>query len=206
MIHARRGFSPSTLFAAAGLGALAFVAVARAVTRGKTSKLDRAANRELEREQSKALELAAVATTPSGKWWGHLPASLLTAWRLHGRGRNAAALAVVASSVGAVALTRALDRWFERRGPVPKRGRLSHHSFPSGHALQSSAVAVTTAYVLAREGLGPRWLPAPLGVVPLAAGAGKLLLARHWSTDVMGGYCAGFAWGAACAGVYEASR
>jgi undecaprenyl-diphosphatase len=131
---------------------------------------------------------------------------LLTAARLRHRGRNAGALAVVASSLGAVALTRALDRWFERRGPSPRRGRLSHHSFPSGHALQTSAVAVTTGYVLAREGLGPRWLPAPLGFVPLAAGAGKLLLARHWSTDVVAGYCAGIAWGAVCAGCYEASR
>jgi membrane-associated phospholipid phosphatase len=204
VLHSSRDrLAPGALFAAAGLAALGFAVVARAVTRGKTQRFDRATNRELQRDPSHALELAAVATTPAGKWWGHLPPSLLTAARLHDRGRDAAAVAVVSASLGAVAVTRVLDRWFERRGPQPRRGRLSSHSFPSGHALQTSAVAVTTGYVLAREKMGPSWLPAPLGLVPLAAGLGKLLLARHWSTDVLGGYCAGIAWGATCAGFYE---
>ena len=54
-----------------------------------------------------------------------------------------------------------------------------------------------------REGLAPRWSLAPLGLLPLATGAGRLVLDRHWTSDVLGGYCAGVALGATCAGVYE---
>jgi membrane-associated phospholipid phosphatase len=60
--------------------------------------------------------------------------------------------------------------------------------------------------VLLREGLWPRWSVAPLSFASLAAGAGRLLLDRHWTSDVVGGYFAGIAWGATCAGVYELRR
>lgn len=203
MAHLR--LSPAVLLATAGLSALGFGLVARAVSRGKLKQLDAGTQRRLAGERSPALELAAVATTPTGKWWAHLPTSLANAARLYRHGKVEGAVAIVASSVGAVALTRLLDRWFERRGPYPRRGHTSNHSFPSGHALQSSAVALTTGYVLLREHLAPRWAAGPLGALPLAAGAGKLLLARHWSTDVLGGYFAGVAWGSTCAGLYELS-
>jgi membrane-associated phospholipid phosphatase len=39
----------------------------------------------------------------------------------------------------------------------------------------------------------------------IAAGAGRLLLDRHWTSDVIGGYCAGIALGATGAGLYELS-
>jgi len=64
-------------------------------------------------------------------------------------------------------------------------------------------MAFTTGYVLYREGIGPRWTGAPLGLASLAAGAGRLLLDRHRTCDLIGGYCAGVALGATAAGVYE---
>jgi undecaprenyl-diphosphatase len=93
-----------------------------------------------------------------------------------------------------------------RRSPPPERHEPSKQSYPSGHALQTSAMALTTGYVLLREGLAPRWSLAPLGLASLAAGAGRLLLDRHWTSDVLGGYLAGVALGASCAGVYELQR
>jgi undecaprenyl-diphosphatase len=202
---ARPRLPPAILLAAAGVSAMGFGLLARAVARGRLRGLDAGTQRRLAGERSRAVELAAVATTPTGKWWAHVPASLATGWRLYRHGSRAGAVTVVGSSLGAVALTRVLDRWFARRGPRPRRGHASHHSFPSGHALQSSAVALTTGYVLLRERLAPRWSAGPLGAVPLAAGAGKLLLARHFSTDVLAGYCAGIAWGSTCAALYELS-
>jgi membrane-associated phospholipid phosphatase len=47
---------------------------------------------------------------------------------------------------------------------------------------------------------------APAGLASLAAGASRLLLNRHWTSDVIGGYCAGIALGATCAGMYELSQ
>jgi undecaprenyl-diphosphatase len=99
-----------------------------------------------------------------------------------------------------------LDRVMKRRAPPPERHEPSKASYPSGHALQTSAVAVATSYVLLREGVAPRWSVAPLGLASLAAGAGRLLLDRHWTSDVAGGYLAGVSLGATCAGIYELGR
>lgn len=192
------------LFGTAALAALGFVGLSAAVARGKTSRLDRRAHRDLH-AQNRQLRRVAKGTTPVGKWWGQLPVALATARRLYGRGRTAGALAVVSSSVGGVLLSELLDRVMKHRSPPPEGGEPSKQSYPSGHALQSSALALTTGYVLLREDMAPKWSTAPLGVLSLAAGAGRLLLDRHWTSDVLGGYCAGIALGATCAGFYELS-
>jgi len=203
--------SSKWLFCAAALSALGFGIVSLAVARGKTSRFDKRAKRRvhvirIDSKHPKALRTAALSTTPLGKWWGYVPPSLLTASRLQRQGRTVAALTVVGTAISAALLPVALDRLMKRRLPPPERHEPSKQSYPSGHALQTSAMAVSTGYVLLREGLGPRWSVAPLGLASLAAGAGRLLLDRHWTSDVLGGYFAGVALGATCAGVYELQR
>lgn len=196
------------LFGTAAMAALGFAAVTAAVLQGKTRRFDRDAKRRVHGARvdlghGRALRNAALSTTPLGKWWGYLPASLATAGRLLRRGRGAGAAAVAGTALVAALTPPLLKRVLPQRLAPPERGRFSKHSFPSGHALQTSAVAVITSYVLLREGLAPRWFVAPAGLASLAAGAGRLLLDRHWTSDVIGGYCAGVALGAAGAGVYE---
>jgi undecaprenyl-diphosphatase len=185
--------------------------VSLAVARGKTSRFDKRIKREVHRlridsSHPKALRNAALGTTPLGKWWAYVPPSLITAGRLQRQGRSAAAGTVAGTAMLAVLLPRVLDAWMKRRLPPPERREPSKQSYPSGHALQTSAMALTTSYVLLREGLAPRWSVAPLALASLAAGAGRLLLDRHWTSDVLGGYLAGVALGASCAGVYELRR
>ena len=204
-------FLSNWLFGTAALSALGFGIVSLAVARGKTSRFDKRAKRRVhvlrvDSRHPKALRRVALSTTPLGKWWAYLPPSLLTATRLQSQGRSAAALTVASTAVSAALLPPLLDRLMSRRSPPPERRKPSKQSYPSGHALQTSAVAVATSYVLLREGLGPRWSVAPIGLAPLAAGAGRLLLDRHWTSDLLGGYFAGIALGATCAGVYELRR
>jgi membrane-associated phospholipid phosphatase len=191
------------LFGTAALAALGFAAVSAAVARGKTSRLDKRAQGKWHASNGSAWQGAARGTTPLGKWWGQLPAALVTAKGLQKRQRTAAALTVVGSSIGGILLSEILDRLMRHRQPPPERGEPAKQSYPSGHALQSSALALTTGYVLWREGLAPKWSAAPLSALSAAAGAGRLLLDRHWTSDVIGGYCAGIALGATCAGCYE---
>ncbi|HYQ25844.1 MAG TPA: phosphatase PAP2 family protein [Polyangiaceae bacterium] len=203
--------SSRLLFGLAALAAAGFAATTVAVARGMTSKLDQRAKRRLHETRDKsdragALRTGALATTPLGKWWGYAPPSLWTALRLQRRGRTAGAATIAATTVLAALLPPLLDRSLRRRLPPPERGEPDEQSFPSGHALQSSAMALTTGYVLYREGLGPRWTSAPLGLASLLTGAGRLLLDRHWSSDVVGGYLAGLALGGTTAGVYELAR
>ncbi len=199
------------LFGAAALSALGFGLVSLAVARGKTSRFDNRAKRRvhglrIDSSYPNALRKAALSTTPLGKWWAYVPPSLATARRLQRQGRTAAALTVAGTAVSAALLPWLLDRLMQRRSPPPERREPSKQSYPSGHALQTSAMAVTTSYVLLREGLAPRWSVAPLGLASLAAGAGRLLLDRHWTSDVVGGYFAGVALGATSAGLYELGR
>lgn len=196
------------LFTTAAVAALGFAALTGAVLSGKLRRFDQRAKRRvhgarIDLGHGLAWKRAAQSTTPLGKWWGYLPPSLATARRLQQRGRTAAAGAVAGTALVAALLPSLLKRLMPVRLSPSERGRLSHHSYPSGHALQTSAVAVTTGYVMMREGLAPGWSLAPLGLAPLVTGAGRLLLDRHWTSDVLGGYCAGVALGAASAGLYE---
>jgi len=194
------------LFGTAAAAALGFVAITRAVAHGKTEQLDHAAKRAAHRSRTSGLVLVARSTTPAGKWWGQVPATLLTAAKLLHARRRAAALTIAGTSVVAALLPVLLDRISVRRLPPPERNDPTKQSYPSGHALQSSALALTTSYVMHREHLdSPKWL-ASLGPLSLAAGLSRLLLDRHWASDVLGGYCAGIALGAGSAGLYELSR
>ena len=196
------------LFATAAVSALGFGLVSLAVARGKTLRFDKQAKRSVHRlrvdsAHPKTLRIAALGTTPLGKWWAYVPASLISARRLQRHGRTAAAVTVASSAAAAGLMSLLLDQTVSKRAPPPERHEPGKQSYPSGHALKSSAMALTTGYVLLREGLAPSWSVAPLGLASLAAGAGRLVLDRHWTSDVLGGYCAGVALGATCAELYE---
>lgn len=193
------------LFGVAAAAAAGFAAVSYRALRGKTSRLDRIAQTAVHEHRSEAARSAAKLSGPLGKWYTHLPAALSVGFRLERAGRRRGAIAVVASSIGAALLSRTLDRVLKHRLPPPERGEPWEQSYPSGHALET-ALAVTSGYVLIRERLATPWVGGPLSLASLASGLGRLLLDRHWTSDLVGGYCAGISYGAACAGVYELSR
>lgn len=208
MNHSRR--NAGWLAATSGTAALAFAALTVAVARGRLTRWDRRAKRRIQSAgagPSPSRE-AALATAPAGKWWSQVGASLTGATRLLFTGRRAAAGTIVGASVGAALLTPVLERVAPRRRPPPEHpehGDPSKQSYPSGHALRTSATAVATSYVLWREGSAP-WAGGPLAVISFVTTGSKLLLSRHWTTDVIGGYLAGIAWATACASVYEIAR
>jgi membrane-associated phospholipid phosphatase len=211
--------------AAAGLGALA-----RATARRETAPADEAARERAALPPRHPARQAAAALAPLGTWRLYVPAALgvaawllaeewrrptaATAWRTARRGlrrgprraprREAGALAVVASGALAAALGPAFDRWLPQPPAPPGHPERDKAVFPSGHTFGPTSVALTTAWVLARERRVPLAVALPAALaVPLVSASGKLMDQRHWMSDVLGGYLASAAVAGACLAAYE---
>jgi undecaprenyl-diphosphatase len=113
------------------------------------------------------------------------------------------ALAVLASGGGAMVLEGQLKDLFARPRPqvVPRLVPAWNPSFPSGHALLSSAVYLSIAVLVVR--LVP-YRRVRLYVLALAAllvgliGFSRVLLGVHYPTDVVAGWIVGGLWALLC--------
>ena len=75
----------------------------------------------------------------------------------------------------------------------------STDSYPSGHTTGVTAVALTTAYVLGRQGvISKRRAIALAAAAPAIMGVYRVLDDEHWTTDVFGGWLLGGAVALAC--------
>ena len=192
----------------AGVGAgVGFALLARKVNAHETRSLDARARKRFPQRRRRSTRMMARSIAPLGKWWGQMPIAALaagTAWRLRGP-RAGAPIAAV--SAAAASLAWVLEQAMRPRTPPPGRHSPTEPAFPSGHALQTSAVALATAWVLTREGLASPTGAVPLAVaLPLASGLAKLYEDKHWFTDVVGGYLLGIGLAASAAGGYELAR
>ncbi|AUS99821.1 phosphoesterase [Nostoc sp. CENA543] len=115
------------------------------------------------------------------------------------RQREAKALGL--ATIGAVVLNGLFKELFRRARPTLWDYIVNavHYSFPSGHAMVSTAVYGCIGYILAKE--FPQWRKQILTsttVLILAIGFSRLYLGVHWPTDVLAGYAAGLLWLIVC--------
>ena len=74
-------------------------------------------------------------------------------------------------------------------------------SFPSGHAMMSAVTYLTLGSMLAGIVPGRATKIYVLGVavlITLMVGVSRIYLGVHWPSDVLAGWCAGFAWAMLC--------
>jgi undecaprenyl-diphosphatase len=118
------------------------------------------------------------------------------------RRRREALLVLVAVGGGQV-LSSLLKLGIDR----PRPGLVSHltevHtlSFPSGHAMMSAVTYLTLGSLLAGIVPGQATKIYVLGVAVLTTlmvGVSRIYLGVHWPSDVLAGWCAGFAWAMLC--------
>ena len=206
--------------AAAGvLGGAAFGAMALASARRTVEPADRKIHAQMRRglaeaEITDAAEAAAPRVDAAGKWWVYTPAAMLAAGavllappRRSRRPRVAGAAAIVLVPAVVSALSPLLDEWLPQPPVGPRRRPLDHPVFPSGHAFRTTAVAMTTAYVIAREEVLPGGLVFPAASLASAViGIARLVREKHLASDVLGGWAAGVTVASILLAGYEAGR
>ncbi|MEJ7648475.1 MAG: phosphatase PAP2 family protein [Nakamurella sp.] len=139
-------------------------------------------------------------------------ATLCIVWLLIRRRRGDAAMVAVVG-IGAAALVFFAKKLVGRTRP-PEEFRLvveTNNSFPSGHALASTAILGIVVVLLLRSGAwGPLWVrivvPVVLVVFWFSIGISRLYLGEHWSTDVLAGWVSGTAWLLLCVTVRRLYR
>ncbi|REJ71281.1 MAG: PAP2 family protein [Planctomycetota bacterium] len=117
--------------------------------------------------------------------------------------RYRAALLVLAAIAGGFVVSQTLKGVFDRPRPdlVPHGSIVYTASFPSGHAMMSTATYLSLGALLAR--MHTQWKQKAYFLVlaallSLMVGASRVYLGVHWPTDVLAGWTLGACWAVLC--------
>jgi undecaprenyl-diphosphatase len=117
--------------------------------------------------------------------------------------RWAESLFVLVAVGGGQILSSLLKLGIDRPRPdlVSHLAEVHTMSFPSGHAMLSAVTYLTLGSLLARLAPGRAakiYVLAMAVLATLLVGTSRVYLGVHWPSDVLAGWCAGFAWALAC--------
>jgi membrane-associated phospholipid phosphatase len=118
--------------------------------------------------------------------------AVITLWLLE---RKRDAMFVLFSAGGTAAINGGLKLVFTRNRPDLWQHLVieNDYSFPSGHAMISSALALTIILLAWRTTY--RWYAVAFGVLyTLLVGLSRLYLGVHYPSDVLGGWCVSILW------------
>jgi undecaprenyl-diphosphatase len=113
------------------------------------------------------------------------------------------ALLVLVAVGGGQILSSLLKLGIDRPRPdlVPHLAEVQTLSFPSGHAMMAAVTYLTLGSMLAGIAPGRATKIYVLGIavlITLMVGVSRIYLGVHWPSDVLAGWCAGFAWAMLC--------
>ena len=193
---------------ALGLGAATATVALAFATRGRlVQAMDDAVERAIGPRRPRLRARARLATLP-GERFGHpvIGAAVVIAV-LARRGGPASRVVVPVACASLGAITAHFSVKFFYRRPRPRialaRGK-TEPAYPSGHTADATAVLLTGAYLLAREGLVAPRIGFPVaGALAACTGWSRVALGWHWSSDVAGGWLAGLGVAAWCMAEYE---
>ena len=194
---------------AASVGIFAFVSLAMYVERGATQPFDDRIMHWMGAHRVHWLELTLAQVTLLGTGivvMAVVGVSALFLWLT--RHKYSASLLLVATG-GGIILNNILKLAFDRPRPqlFPWATRALSSSFPSGHAMSSTIVYLTVAYLAARlqHRRRARWLTMLVAVVVvLLVCASRVYLGVHYPSDVGAGIVIELAWAALCLAALEA--
>ena len=148
------------------------------------------------------------ASTEIGGWPGSTTLVLVVAGILLKRKENASALYIVVTAVGGKLLNVGLKEVFERARPdlTDALAFSQTFSFPSGHAMSSFVIFGSVAVIAVREQWRGRYKSAALAAAAtmiVLVGVSRVYLGVHWTSDIAGGWSAGFVWLVAVTATFE---
>jgi membrane-associated phospholipid phosphatase len=112
--------------------------------------------------------------------------------------RKGDAINVGIIAITSTALMLGLKFFFQRnRPPLPLFNALNSFSFPSGHALSSFILAGVLIFLIRKTQWSQfwKWVAAILLILlSLLIGISRIVLRYHYASDVVAGFCLGFAW------------
>jgi undecaprenyl-diphosphatase len=195
------------LVAAAGI--FAFVWVAVHVRRGATQPYDDAIMRWMGAHRVGWLEQSFGQITLLGTGIVVLMIVGVAALFLWLTRHKYSAVLLLLATVGGIVLNNLLKLAFDRPRPqiFPWAATALSSSFPSGHAMSSTVVYTTVAYLAARLQRRPaaRWATMLVAtLVVLLVCASRVYLGVHYPSDVAAGIVIGLAWAALCMAALEA--
>jgi len=188
---------PVRAVVALGLGviaAIAFLEIADFVREGHSTVLDRAVSLRVHELDSDGMDRVMKAFTVAGEIRAIVILAATLAAVLVWQRARALCFLLIAIVSTSIFLNWLLKTHFHRTRPdlfFEIVAPLSY-SFPSGHALISSASYGAMAIVLARLVPRLRWaFYAGAAALVLGIGLSRIYLGVHWATDVLAGYAVG---------------
>ncbi|MDQ6601630.1 MAG: phosphatase PAP2 family protein, partial [Chloroflexota bacterium] len=106
---------------------------------------------------------------------------------------------LIAAMIGATLLSPLTKHLVSRVRPTAFfRTAATGYSFPSGHTLNATCLALALGFIVWRmpwhRAMKIAWTPA-LAIYAVCVGASRVVLGVHYPTDVLGGFLLGAAWG-----------
>ena len=112
--------------------------------------------------------------------------------------RRSDAINVAIVAISSTLLMLGLKQFFHRHRPeLPLVKTLTNFSFPSGHALCSFIFCSVIVYLVDKGKLPLKWkwtFSILLILLSITIGISRIVLRYHYATDVLAGFCVGFAW------------
>ena len=187
---ARRMIIPALTLVSLG----AFAKIASEVHEREMSELDRRVSLAVHRFDAPVLDIVMRALTALGSFPAIVAVLLLVSvWSVRRHDKAAAILIVTVAGVAEV-LNLLLKEIFQRARPslFTEIATLHSYSFPSGHAMSSTAVYGGVALLAAKAFPAHRRLFGVVAtVLVLLIGLSRIYLGVHWFTDVVAGFAAG---------------
>jgi undecaprenyl-diphosphatase len=198
-----------TIFVIVAILAAAITALLAMATRSHAvQRLDDAIEELAGRHRERLLRMASVGTMLGENYVHPTVAAAFAALVLILRPGGSpwrALLPMGGASLGAILAHHGVKLFYRRARPAIALSRNKlEPAFPSGHTADATAVLLTGAYLLAREGILPAMILLPIALLlAFTTGVSRVALGWHWGSDVIGGWLTGLCVAAGCCGLYE---